>query len=184
MVGFKKGVSNMKEKVTTYLEKNSFILMMSSSFVLMALLITFVIYPLVSHADEDHAGWKVKHAQMVEEKMHQLHDRLKLNPQQEKSWLTFAEQMKNEDHHNEWDRQKMYALPTPERLDLMMARMKKRQERMESHIKAIKSFYAQLNPEQKKSFDESFREFEHQWHRQKEEKDRSERHHGERHHED
>ncbi len=167
----------MKEKIATYIEKNSFILMMSSSLVFIALLITFVIYPLVSEADEDHEGWRVKHAQMIEEKMHQLHDRLMLNPQQEKSWLTFSEQMKNEDHHKEWDKQKMNALPTPERLDLMMAHMKKRQERMESHIKSIKSFYAQLSAEQKKSFDESFREFEHKWHHEKEGRERSERHH-------
>ena len=93
----------MKEKIATYIEKNSFILMVSSSLVFIALLITLVIYPLVSQADEDHEGWRVKHAQMIEEKMYQLHDRLKLNSQQEKSWLTFSEQMKNEDHHKEWD---------------------------------------------------------------------------------
>jgi len=58
----------------------------------------------------------------------------------------------------------------------MMAHMKKRQERMESHIKSIKSFYAQLSAEQKKSFDESFREFEHKWHHEKEGRERSERH--------
>ena len=167
----------MKEKVATYIEKNSFVLLMSSSLVFIALLIALVIYPLVSRADEDHEGWKVKHAQMVEEKMHQLHERLKLNPQQEKSWLMFSEQVKNEDHHKEWDRQKIGSLSTPERLDLMMSHMKKRQERMESHIKAVKTFYAQLTAEQKKSFDESFREFDHKWHHEKEGRDRSERHH-------
>ena len=167
----------MKEKIATYIEKNSFVLLMSSSLVFIALLIALVIYPLVSRADEDHEGWKVKHAQMVEEKMHQLHERLKLNPQQEKSWLMFSEQVKNEDHHKEWDRQKIDSLSTPERLDLMMSHMKKRQERMESHIKAVKTFYAQLTAEQKKSFDESFREFDHKWHHEKEGRDRSERHH-------
>ena len=167
----------MKEKVATYIEKNSFVLLMSSSLVFIALLIALVIYPLVSRADEDHEGWKVKHAQMVEEKMHQLHERLKLNPQQEKSWLMFSEQVKNEDHHKECDRQKIDSLSTPERLDLMMSHMKKRQERMESHIKAVKTFYAQLTAEQKKSFDESFREFDHKWHHEKEGRDRSERHH-------
>ena len=167
----------MKTKAAQFRKKNNLILLLASSLAFITILIALMIYPLHSRADEEHEGWKIKHAEMIEEKMHQLHDRLKLNPQQEKSWLIFSEQVKNKDHHHGWDRKNIDTLSTPERLDLMLSQMKKRQEIMETHIKAVKTFYNQLTIEQKKSFDESYREFEHKWHHEKEGKERSEKHH-------
>jgi hypothetical protein len=42
---------------------------------------------------------------------------------------------------------------TPERLDRVVARLHEREQRMESRVTAIKTFYAALSPEQQHTFD-------------------------------
>ncbi|MDE2442508.1 MAG: Spy/CpxP family protein refolding chaperone, partial [Betaproteobacteria bacterium] len=45
-------------------------------------------------------------------------------------------------------------LTAPERADKMLEIQKQHQEAMSKHVAAMKDFYAQLTPEQKKVFDE------------------------------
>ncbi len=48
----------------------------------------------------------------------------------------------------------MERLPTPERLDKMMARFDEMHARMVARVAATKQFYAQLSPSQQKAFDD------------------------------
>ena len=45
------------------------------------------------------------------------------------------------------------SLPTPERAERMLTRMKAHEAQMSAHVDALKTFYATLTPEQKKTFD-------------------------------
>ncbi len=51
------------------------------------------------------------------------------------------------------DRQAMQKLTTPERIDRMRALRAQRDAAMDARADAIKTFYAQLQPEQQKTFD-------------------------------
>lgn len=50
-------------------------------------------------------------------------------------------------------RDEFASLAIPERLDRMQAMAEKRQARMAERASAVKTFYAQLSPEQQKVFD-------------------------------
>ncbi|MCX9157505.1 Spy/CpxP family protein refolding chaperone [Niveibacterium sp. 24ML] len=85
-----------------------------------------------------------------------LHDALKLSAAQEPAWKAFrdsrtadmAAMMKNRP-----DPAALAAKPAPERMELMLERSKTHQAQMEKHLAELKTFYAQLTPEQKKTFD-------------------------------
>jgi periplasmic protein CpxP/Spy len=85
-----------------------------------------------------------------------LHDALKLTAAQEPAWKAFrdtitadrAAMMKNRP-----DPATMAGKPAPERMELMLERSKTHQTQMEKHLAELKTFYAQLTPEQKKTFD-------------------------------
>jgi len=51
------------------------------------------------------------------------------------------------------DRAQMSQLTTPQRMELMDKRMAERQAQMKQRSDAVKAFYAQLTPEQQKTFD-------------------------------
>ena len=89
-------------------------------------------------------------------KQHQqrLHDALKLTPQQEGAWTKFQESHPFAGNANRPDPADMAKLTAPERADRMLERQKQHQEAMNTHVAAMKDFYAQLTPEQKKVFDE------------------------------
>lgn len=93
-------------------------------------------------------------AEHMEKHHKKLHAALKLTPEQEDAWkkmldaeqpMAKADAMKTED----WAK-----LTTPERADRMLERMKERQSRQAEHVAALKTFYAVLSPEQKKTFDD------------------------------
>lgn len=50
--------------------------------------------------------------------------------------------------------ERMGALPTPQRLDMMLSRMDKSRGMMVARIAATKRFYSQLTPEQQRIFDQ------------------------------
>jgi len=82
-----------------------------------------------------------------------LHDQLKLTADQEGAWKTFIGSMKPpqstpKDSTADWGK-----LTTPQRADKMLAMAKMHQQEMESHVKALKTFYAALTPAQQKIFD-------------------------------
>lgn len=89
----------------------------------------------------------------------QLHDKLKLTPQQEPAWKAFTEATKPQHdqkmHPAKADRQAMAAMSAPARMEKMLERSKERLAAMQQHLDALKSFYAVLTPEQQKIFDAS-----------------------------
>lgn len=102
-------------------------------------------------------GWEEFHAQRAERmEQHQkrLHDALKLTPDQEGAWKTFADSMRPPAKAERPAREDMAKLTTPERAEKMLDLAKQRQERMAEHVAALKTFYGVLTPEQKKVFDE------------------------------
>lgn len=85
-----------------------------------------------------------------------LHTKLKLSAAQEPAWKTYTDSMKPADMKDRPDRAAMKKMPAPQRMEAMLERMKQGQSRMESHLAALKTFYATLTPEQQKTFDAEF----------------------------
>lgn len=105
-----------------------------------------------------------RHAERMErmqktmaERQAQLKSELKLTAEQEPAWNAFVARtqpparMAHQGPREDWSK-----LTTPERLDKMQAMKTERDARMSQHTEAIKSFYAALNADQKKVFDEKF----------------------------
>ena len=91
------------------------------------------------------------------QQMHQqrLHDALKLTTAQEGAWTKFQESRPyaNPDQKRP-DPADMAKLSAPDRAEKMLDFQKQHQEAMGKHVAVMKDFYAQLTPEQKKTFDE------------------------------
>lgn len=86
----------------------------------------------------------------------ELHDKLKLNANQEAGWKTFAAAMTPTDMGKRPDRAEWDKLSAPERMEKKLAMMKQGETRMTTRLAAMKTFYATLTPEQQKVFNESF----------------------------
>ena len=86
-----------------------------------------------------------------------LHDKLKLTPNQEAAWKTYVERMKPSKPSARLDRAEFDKLSAPERMERIHARMQEREKRMGERVAATKQFYAVLSPEQQKVFNEEFR---------------------------
>jgi hypothetical protein len=88
-----------------------------------------------------------------------LHDALKLNANQESAWAAYQAAIKPQPGamgmHG--DRAEWAALSAPARMEKMIALHKQRTAMMESHLAALKTFYAVLTPAQQKVFDENTR---------------------------
>lgn len=93
----------------------------------------------------------------MQERIHQreadLKAKLKLTPEQDGAWAAFATAMKPPATIRRPDRAAMDRLSTPERLDKMRELRKQRDAEMDKREDATRTFYATLNPEQKKIFD-------------------------------
>lgn len=105
-----------------------------------------------------HMGGDMDPAKMAERhKAHlaQLKTKLKLTAAQEGAWTTFTAAMQPPANRPDMKAQheEMAKLTTPERLDKMQGMKEQRDAEMKKRTDAIKAFYAQLNPEQKKVFD-------------------------------
>lgn len=101
-----------------------------------------------------------RHARMqkrVAERQAQLKDKLKLNSAQEAAWAQYTGAIKRPAPaaagQPRTTRADFAKLSTPERLDRMQARQAERQARFAERASATKQFYAQLSPEQQKTFD-------------------------------
>lgn len=103
-------------------------------------------------------GEKRGHAARFEDRQILLHAKLKLTPEQEAAWNTFAEKVKPAagEGPERPDPEELAKLTAPERMEAMLARMKAREERMTTHLAAVKEFYAVLTPDQQKVFDAEF----------------------------
>lgn len=104
--------------------------------------------PMRSHCAEGHNADRVKQHQQ------RLHDALKLAPQQEAAWGKFQESHPFAGNAKRPAPDEMAKLTAPERAEKMLELQKQHQEGMSKHVSAMKDFYAQLTPEQKKTFDE------------------------------
>ena len=83
-----------------------------------------------------------------------LHDKLKLNADQEKAWKSYLAVV--DSNFNSWkplSRAEIEKMTAPQRMQTMLDRMKEREGRMASQLAALKTFYNKLTPEQQKTFD-------------------------------
>jgi periplasmic protein CpxP/Spy len=86
-----------------------------------------------------------------------LHDKLKLNANQETAWQSYIARMKPADFPQRPDRAEMEKLSAPERMEKMLGMMKQREQRMTERLAATKEFYAVLSPDQQKIFNDEFK---------------------------
>lgn len=96
-----------------------------------------------------------KMAERHTQRMGALKEKLKLTPAQEAAWNSYAAAMQPpaRSARPAMDRSAFEKLSTPERIDRMQTLQQARQSEMRQRGEAVKSFYAQLTPEQKKTFD-------------------------------
>ncbi len=101
----------------------------------------------------DHAKMAEKMKAGMAKHLAELHDKLKLSATQEPAWKTFTDAITPSALPEHPDRAAMEKMTAPERMEKMLALSKERQVKMESHLAALKVFYAVLTPEQKKIVD-------------------------------
>ncbi|MBS1188149.1 MAG: hypothetical protein H6R04_2167 [Burkholderiaceae bacterium] len=82
-----------------------------------------------------------------------LHDKLKLNAEQETAWKAFVAGAIPPAMPMRMQRDEMAKLSAPQRAEKMLTFMKERQAHMETRLASLKKFYAVLTPEQQKVFD-------------------------------
>jgi periplasmic protein CpxP/Spy len=103
-----------------------------------------------------HEHMAQRHAQHLAE----LKSQLKLQADQENAWATFAQSMQPPAQAPaRRDPAALEKMSTPERLDQMQAHKAQHDAQMQKHIEATKTFYANLNAEQKKVFDKESARF-------------------------
>lgn len=93
-------------------------------------------------------------AERMEQRHQQLHGALKLTPEQEGAWKKLMESERPMARGDASRREDWAKLSTPERAEKMLERMREHQALMTEHVAALKEFYGQLTPEQRKTFDD------------------------------
>jgi len=103
----------------------------------------------------DPARMQQRMAERHAQRLDKLKAELKLSPAQEGAWNQFSAAMQPPalGARGPASRADFAKLSTPERIDLMQKRADERHARMKQRGDATKAFYAQLTPEQQKSFD-------------------------------
>jgi uncharacterized coiled-coil protein SlyX len=92
--------------------------------------------------------------EMMARRLSALKAKLKISPEQEGAWTAFTSSMKPPvQQAKRPDPAEMQKLTTPERIDKMRALLAERQVEMDKRAEALKTFYATLTPEQKKTMD-------------------------------
>ena len=85
------------------------------------------------------------------------HDILRIRPDQEAAFQAVISSMNAMGDHDWMDRDRdvddLAHMTTPELLDRMTSRMADREAAMRRHIAAVRTLYAQLDPDQRRSFD-------------------------------
>ncbi len=99
--------------------------------------------------------WQEKRAARRAEHTAQLKQSLALTPAQESAWTDFTTALQMRSDFAKLGRVNMQDLTTPERIDRMRAMRAQRNAAMDQRADATKAFYAQLQPEQQKTFDQS-----------------------------
>lgn len=91
-----------------------------------------------------------------QQQLSQLHDALRLSPQQEPAWRAYAASLAPDPAMEARRRsaaEMMPKLTTPRRVDLINAEMAQDMASMRRQGEAVKAFYAQLSPQQQSTFD-------------------------------
>jgi len=91
-----------------------------------------------------------------EKRQSALHDKLKLNANQEGAWNAYLAKVRPADMPKRPDRAEIDKLPAPDRMEKMLGFMKEGEKRMADRVAATKEFYAVLTPEQQKVFNDEF----------------------------
>lgn len=113
-------------------------------------------HPRAEHKKHDSAERLARMQKHRAERQAKLKDTLKLSAAQEAAWTQYisaTQPAAPEAGQPRAERVDIRTLTTPERLDHMQARQAAHQARFAQHAQATKQFYAQLTPEQQKSFD-------------------------------
>jgi hypothetical protein len=128
---------------------------------LMASLLVFLAIPAVAStqthkcsATEAYGDMMGHSGERMEQRHKKLHEALKLTSGQEGAWNKMMETEPSMAKPNPQMHDDMVKMTTPERAEKMLAHMKEQQARMTDHVAAITGLYAELNPEQKKMFDD------------------------------
>jgi Spy/CpxP family protein refolding chaperone len=95
-----------------------------------------------------------KHAEHFQQRQQKLHDALKLTAQQEPAWQTYIAAIQPKQPVGRADRASFKDLPAPQRMEKWLEFSRARLQQQESHLAALKTFYATLTPEQQKIFDQ------------------------------
>jgi protein CpxP len=128
-----------------------------SSFSVPASVLAQVPATMPQHGHEMH--WQMhpeKFAEHTKRREIELHDALKLTPQQEGAWTTFADQTRPTVPMAWHDHAEMEKLSAPDRLEKMLAMMRASEQQLTQRLAATKTFYAVLTPAQRVSFDQQF----------------------------
>lgn len=107
-------------------------------------------------ASAPHAGMRdpARMQQRIDRHLAELKKTLQITAEQEGAWNQFAAAMKPPAPPARADREAMAKLTTPERIDRMREMRQQRMAQAGQRDEAVKTFYAALNTEQKKRFDE------------------------------
>lgn len=88
--------------------------------------------------------------------VNELHDALRLRPDQERAWQIFDEASRPDPQEEDRQRnafERMGSLRAPQRFDLSIQMMRAELEETERRANALKAFYATLSPQQQAIFD-------------------------------
>ena len=99
--------------------------------------------------------------QEKEKSLHRLHDALSLNSSQEDAWKQWVVNFQSKDKSwgdSEKDHEQWASLSAIERLEKKFLKTQEHEQKIRTQIAATKSFYELLSQEQKKSFDNKFKE--------------------------
>ena len=97
--------------------------------------------------------WQEKRVERQAARLADFKQRLAITPAQEPAWARFTETMQAKRDFARLDRSGMEKLTTPERIDRMRAMRAQRNAAMDARLDATKAFYAELQPEQQRTFD-------------------------------
>ena len=102
-----------------------------------------------------HAGKfdPARRAERINKLLADLKQKLQLSAGQETAWTSFAAAMQPSAQRQRPDREALLRMTTPDRIDHLRTLREQRNAEMDRRGQAAKAFYAQLNAEQKKTFD-------------------------------
>lgn len=109
-------------------------------------------HPMHGQGHEQGKGHNERSAKSHQQHMTKLKQSLKLGADQTTAWTAFETAMQMPPMERP-DHKAMASMTTPERLDVMNKMKNQHDAQMQKRQDATRTFYASLNPEQKKIFD-------------------------------